>query len=105
MNTVKQTLLAALLAAAPAVAQAQNVGATVLGNDGKMQFSKEQMSERKHDPVAVRSVKVFEDRRTVLLDIPDLRPAMQTQLKYDLRTADGKELRGQIIGTIHALKE
>lgn len=34
MNTVKQTLLAALLAAAPAVAQAQDVGATVLGNDG-----------------------------------------------------------------------
>ena len=79
--------------------------ATVLGNDGKMQFSKEQMSERKHDPVAVRSVKVSEDRRTVLLDIPDLRPAMQTQLEYDLRAADGKELRGQIIGTIHALKD
>ncbi|MFM8904634.1 MAG: hypothetical protein ACKOIB_05235, partial [Verrucomicrobiota bacterium] len=78
--------------------------ATVLGNDGKMQFSKEQMSERKHDSVVVRSVKV-EDGRTVILGIPDLRPAMQTQLKYDLRTADGKELRGQIIGTIHALKE
>lgn len=34
MNTVKQTLLAALLAAAPAMAHAQEVGATVLGNDG-----------------------------------------------------------------------
>jgi glucose/arabinose dehydrogenase len=78
--------------------------ATTLGNDGKMQFSKEQMSERKHDPLAVRSVKVV-DGRTVVLDIPELRPAMQTQLKYDLKSADGKELRGQIIGTIHALPE
>jgi hypothetical protein len=62
------------------------------------------MSERKHDPLAVRSVKVV-DGRTVVLDIPELRPAMQTQLKYDLKSADGKELRGQIIGTIHALPE
>jgi hypothetical protein len=34
MNTVKQALLAALLAAAPAMAHTKEVGATVLGNDG-----------------------------------------------------------------------
>jgi hypothetical protein len=81
------------------------VAATELGNDGRMQFSKAQLSERKHDPLAVKSVTVSADRRSVFLEIPDLRPAMQTQLKYDLKSADGVELRGQVTHTIHALAE
>jgi hypothetical protein len=30
---------------------------------------------------------------------------MQMQLKYDLKFADGSELRGQVVNTIHALAE
>jgi hypothetical protein len=30
---------------------------------------------------------------------------MQMQLKYDIKAADGFELRGQVINTIHALAE
>jgi hypothetical protein len=81
------------------------VAATELGNDGKLQFSKAQMSERKHDPLTVKSATVSADRRSVFLEIPDLRPAMQMQLKYDIKAADGVELRGQVINTIHALAE
>ena len=81
------------------------VAATELGNDGKLQFSKAQMSERKHDPLTVKSATVSADRRSVFLEIPDLRPAMQMQLKYDIKAADGIELRGQVINTIHALAE
>jgi hypothetical protein len=81
------------------------VAATELGNDGKLQFSKAQMSERKHDPLIVKSATVSADRRSVFLEIPDLRPAMQMQLKYDIKAADGVELRGQVINTIHALAE
>ena len=81
------------------------VAATELGNDGKLQFSKAQMSERKHDPLTVKSATVSADRRSVFLEIPDLRPAMQMQLKYELKAADGVELRGQVINTIHALAE
>jgi glucose/arabinose dehydrogenase len=81
------------------------VAATELGNDGKLQFSKAQMSERKHDPLTVKSANVSADRRSVFLEIPDLRPAMQMQLKYDIKAADGVELRGQVINTIHALAE
>lgn len=81
------------------------VAATELGNDGKLQFSKAQMSERKHDSLTVKSATVSADRRGVFLEIPDLRPAMQMQLKYDLKAADGVELRGQVINTIHALAE
>ena len=81
------------------------VAATELGNDGKLQFSKAQMSERKHDPLTVKSATVSADRRSVFLEIPDLHPAMQMQLKYDIKSADGVELRGQVINTIHALAE
>ncbi|MCX8488189.1 MAG: hypothetical protein ORN22_03660, partial [Opitutales bacterium] len=81
------------------------VAATELGNDGKLQFSKSQMSERKHDPLVVKSATVSADRRSVFLEIPDVRPAMQMQLKYDLKSADGSELRGQVVNTIHALAE
>lgn len=82
---------------------ATKVDATELGNDGKLQFSKAQMSERKHDPLTVKRVTLAADRRSVLLEVADLRPAMQMQLKYDLKSADGKEVRGQVTHTIHAL--
>ena len=81
------------------------VAATELGNDGKLQFSKAQMSERKHDPLVVKSATLSADRRSVFLEIPDLRPAMQMQLKYEVKSADGAELRGQVTNTIHALAE
>lgn len=81
------------------------VAATELGNDGKLQFSKAQMSERKHDPLTVKAARLSADRKSVFLEIPDLRPAMQMQLKYELKSADGAELRGQVTNTIHALAE
>lgn len=80
-----------------------NVAATELGNDGKLQFSKAQMSERKHDSLTVTRVTLSADRRSVLLEVADLRPAMQMQLKYEIKSADGKEVRGQVTNTIHAL--
>jgi hypothetical protein len=30
---------------------------------------------------------------------------MQAQLKYELKSADGAELRGQVTGTIHTLAD
>ena len=81
------------------------VAATELGNDGRLQFSKAQMAERKHDFLDVKSATLSADRKSVFLAIPDLRPAMQMQLKYDIKAADGIELRGQVINTIHALAE
>ena len=62
-----------------------------------------EMTERKHDPLAIRSARVSADGLTVTLETPELRPAMQMILKYELRSADGQELRGQVVNTIHAL--
>ena len=63
------------------------------------------MAERKHDPLVVKSATLSADLKSVFLAISDLRPAMQMQLKYELKSADGAELRGQVINTIHALAE
>ena len=79
--------------------------ATELGNDGKMQFSKEQMAQRKHDTLVVKSAKLLPGRKSVLLEVADLRPAMQMLLKYDLKTLEGKDVSGQIVNTIHVLPE
>ncbi|MGB8170503.1 MAG: hypothetical protein WCF18_23570, partial [Chthoniobacteraceae bacterium] len=73
------------------------------GKDGAAQFTKAQMSVAKHDPVTVKSVTIGTDDRTVFLEIPGLKPVMQMSIKYDLKTADGKELRGEVVNTIHAL--
>jgi hypothetical protein len=63
------------------------------------------MAERNHDAMVVRKATLSADRRSVLLEVDDLRPAMQAQLKYELKSADGAELRGQVTGTIHALAD
>ena len=73
------------------------------GKDGAAQFTKAQMSVTKHDPVTVKSVTIGTDDRTVFLEIPGLKPVMQMSIKYDLKSADGKELRGEVVNTIHAL--
>ncbi|HEX8296489.1 MAG TPA: DUF6797 domain-containing protein [Chthoniobacteraceae bacterium] len=56
-----------------------------------------------HDPVIVKSVAIGTDERTVFLEIPELKPVMQMSIKYDLKSADGAELRGEVVNTIHAL--
>jgi hypothetical protein len=39
----------------------------------------------------------------VTLDIPGLRPVMQFRLRYSLRAADGRPVKGEIDSTIHRL--
>jgi glucose/arabinose dehydrogenase len=74
-----------------------------VGKDGKPEFSKDQMAERKHDALPIRAAHVSADGLTVTLDAPELRPAMQMSLKYDLKSSDGRDLRGQLVNTIHTL--
>lgn len=56
-----------------------------------------------HDVVKVAKATLRPDGRTVFLEIPDLRPVMQIQIRYDLEDAAGKPLRDAIHGSIHKL--
>jgi hypothetical protein len=54
------------------------------------------------NPVAVRAIKVSDDKKTVLLEIADLKPVMQSRIKFNMKFADGMELMNQeIIHTIN----
>jgi glucose/arabinose dehydrogenase len=55
-----------------------------------------------HEDVTVTSVRLSKDQRTVELNLADMRPAMQMQIKYDLESQDGMPIRGEIQSTVHA---
>ncbi len=56
-----------------------------------------------HEPLEVRSAKLLPDGHSLFLEIPGLRPVMQFEVRYNLETADGKNLRSDLHGTIHQL--
>jgi type 1 glutamine amidotransferase/glucose/arabinose dehydrogenase len=56
-----------------------------------------------HDPVDVKSATLSDDGRSVVLEMPALRPVMQLRLRYSLRAADGGPVKGEIDSTIHRL--
>jgi len=51
----------------------------------------------------VRSAKLIADGHSVFLEIPELRPVMQFEVRYNLETTDGKSLRSNLHGTINRL--
>lgn len=64
--------------------------------------SSEQQSYQVHDKVAIRAARLVAND-TVLLEIPDLRPAMQCHLKVDVESMDGAEMVFDLWHTIHRL--
>ncbi len=56
-----------------------------------------------HEPLEVRSAKLLPDGHSVFLEIPGLRPVMQFEVRYNLETTDGKNLRSDLHGTINRL--
>ena len=46
---------------------------------------------------------ISDDGRTVLLEIPDLRPTWCMEVTYELRAAGGQPVEGVIHNTIHQL--
>jgi glucose/arabinose dehydrogenase len=77
--------------------------AAEVNKDGKPEFSKEQMAQAKHDLVKVSRVELSADGHTAILHLVDLGPCMQMSLKYNLRSADGVDVSGRIVNTIHAV--
>ncbi|MEO6036668.1 MAG: heme-binding protein, partial [Verrucomicrobiota bacterium] len=70
-------------------------------NYGSPEFSVKNPDEKVHDTVELKSVKLSSDRKTVLLEIPDLKPVMQMKIKYHVTAADGTSLNQEVFNTIH----
>ena len=54
--------------------------------------------------LAVKSVRLLSDRKTVALEIPEIQPTWCMEIKVSIRAADGTPINRQIHNTIHALK-
>ena len=55
------------------------------------------------DPVEVKSVKVAQDRKSVFLEVPGLKPVMQMEIKMNIKSADGAAIPGEVANTINVV--
>ena len=53
--------------------------------------------------MTVKSARLLPDGKTVFLEMPELRPVMQMEIKYNLSATDGKPLRSQLWLTLNRL--
>ncbi|MEW6303664.1 MAG: DUF6797 domain-containing protein [Verrucomicrobiota bacterium] len=65
----------------------------VLGDKGQATF--------RGEDVEVKSVKLSTDKKTVFIEIPDVKPVMQMRIRYNIDSADGNQLRQEIFNTIN----
>ena len=54
-----------------------------------------------HQAVKVTAAKVSDDKKSVLLVIPDLQPVMQIKITTNIDAAEGSAMKYDVIGTIN----
>jgi mono/diheme cytochrome c family protein len=57
------------------------------------------------DDLAIATVALSADRRTVFLQIPDIQPVMQMEIQFNLKDAEGADIQQTIYNTIHKKSE
>ncbi|NDA65691.1 MAG: hypothetical protein EB141_02310 [Verrucomicrobia bacterium] len=75
------------------------------GNYGSKEYSNLAKKEVGHEKLDVKSVRVAPDKKTVFLEIPDMKPVMQMKVKCNIKAADGADVSQEIYNTIHKLAE
>ncbi len=73
------------------------------GNYGSKDYLPSAPDQEGHDSLEIKSARLLADGRTVFLEIPELRPVMQFEVKYSLNSADGKSMRSTVWGTINRM--
>lgn len=74
------------------------------GNYGSRHYSVQDPQKQGYDTLEIKSVKVSEDKRSVFLEIPEIKPVMQMQIGYGIDAADGTIVKGDVFSTIHELQ-
>ena len=70
---------------------------------GSPEFSVGDPTQKKHDMVAIKSARLLPDKKTIFLEIPEIKPVNQYKLKVKLTAGDGSAITQDIYGTIHHL--
>jgi len=74
---------------------------TYSGNYGSPEVSVADPKIKKHDKVEIKSARLANDGKTVLLEIPGLQPVNQMKIKMSLKAADGTTVNQEIHNTIN----
>jgi mono/diheme cytochrome c family protein len=74
-------------------------------NYGSGQVSADDPSRSGRDGMTVTAARLSPDRRSVFLQMADLRPVMQMRIGYDLVFADGHGEKNEIVHTVHRLND
>lgn len=75
------------------------------GQYGSKDFSVADPTKAVRDLVLIDAIKLSPDKRTVILDLPDMGPANQVKIKYRIKSADGADLTNEIYQTIHQIPD
>ena len=70
---------------------------------GSPEVTVDDPTKKGHDPVAVESVSLAPDKRSITLKIPTLRPVMQMKIQMKLESTDGTPVEHTIYNTINKL--
>lgn len=73
------------------------------GGYGSDELSVANPGKKGHDALAVGAVSLSADGKTVTIPVQGLRAADQYSVRYQLKAADGTDLRSEVIGTIKKL--
>ena len=69
----------------------------------KQAYLQESKKHRRHDQVEVVKSVLLDDKKTLFLVIPSMKPAEQMSISYKLKFADTSDAVGEIINTVHKL--
>ena len=53
------------------------------------------------DAVAIKGIKLSEDKKTVIIEVDGLKPVMQSRIRFNIKAADGAVLKQEIFHTIN----
>ncbi len=70
---------------------------------GSKEYSARHPKREGHDPVSLRSVRVFDGGREIFLEVPALEPVDQLSVSAFLDAADGRDASIDLVATVHAL--
>ncbi len=70
-------------------------------NYGSKEYSVSDPDKVARDTVEIQSVKISDDRRSVTLEIPGIKPVMQMRVRFNLVSAAGAPVSGEIHATIN----
>jgi hypothetical protein len=71
---------------------------------GSPDFSVVNPRQQGRDPVAIKTLTLSPDRKTVFLEIPDIRPVMQMRIHFRLKAEDGTPMAYEIYNTINRVE-